>query len=179
MEEIRIYYSFWKRLLLNLLFIVSFVAMIWFFAADEGIRDADAMMVFCIILFCFFFLFYLFLLFNSLVEKVSHRPCMVISDKGIAVNGLLKKKFINFSDVVRFELRQITWPYNELLVIYNPEASKKILEGLNVILRLIRQKENYQEGLDILFIDMEAKKLCNLLNERLSQIPSSDVKDES
>ena len=63
-------------------------------------------------------------------------------------------------------------------VFYNPEASKKKLEGLNIILRLLRQSKIYHEGIDISFIDMKAEELCNMLNEKLSQIPSPDVEEE-
>ena len=177
MEEIRIYHSFWKRLLQSIFFIVSFGTMGCLFVTDEYIRDADFLTILTVIFVSISCLYGFFLMFVTIWERVGNKPFLTISDKGIAVNGLLKKKNINFADVVSFDFRQDYYLYS-LSVFYNPEASKKKLEGLNIILRLLRQSKIYHEGIDISFIDMKAEELCNMLNEKLSQIPSPDVEEE-
>lgn len=172
MEEIRIYHLFWKRLLRSVLIIVLSALLAWLFAAN-----GDNMFGVIFILYSYCILYGFFLIFESLWEKISHRPYLVISDKGIAVNGLLKKKYIDFSDVVGFNVKQFLY-LHIISVFYNPEASKKKLEGLNVIQRLSRQRQFYQEGIDVSFINMDAYKLCKLLNERLFQNPLPVVEEE-
>ena len=170
MEEIRIYHPFWKRLLWSVLIIVLSALLAWLFAANGDNMFGVILNSFCI-------LYGFFLIFESLWEKISHRPYLVISDKGIAVNGLLKKKYIDFSDVVGFNVKQFKY-LHIISVFYNHESSKKKLGDLNVIQRLFRQRKFYQEGIDISFIDMDAYNLCILLNERLFQNPLPVVEEE-
>jgi len=181
MEEIRIYHSFWKRLVQCTLYIAFSAALIWIFlfAADEDLLDGNVLMIVAFISACFLCLYGFLLMFNLLGEKVGHRPFMVISDRNITVKGLLKKKFISFADVELFSVRNLdSFGMKTLSIYYNPEASKIKLENLNVFLRLLRQKKTYSEAIDVSYIDMDAEKLCDLLNERLSQNPLPIAEEE-
>lgn len=146
---------------------------------DEDIRDANVMsMIVSVILYCIFCMYGFFLMFTSLREKICHQPYLTISDKGLVMNGILKKKYIDFTDVEYFDKIDQKLGLGKLIVTYNPEVSKKKLKDLNIILRLLRQSKFYQEQIDISFINMKVEELCNLLNERLSQNSSPIIEEE-
>ena len=170
MEEIRIYRSFWKWLLMSIFIIVSYGALILILSINKDIGDAVAGDFKYLIIISFFCVLYgFFLLFESLWEKFSPRPYIVITDKGIAVNTLLKKKYIDFADVARFDVKQVYFlqALQVLLVHYKPEVLEKKLEGLNTIQRIFRKMKINPEKLKLMFIDKDMTLLCYNLNEHL------------
>ena len=79
----------------------------WFLVTDEYIRDADFLTILSVIFVSISCLYGFFLMFVTIWERVGNKPFLTISDKGIAVNGLLKKKTSTLQMLFRLTLDRI------------------------------------------------------------------------
>lgn len=127
-------------------------------------------LVFTWICILFFGLGSLLLLYWLLKERLTGQPYLTISDEGIVYDSVWKQFDIRFADVESFVL--LGGRQNKFIGIhYKKGVERKKLAGANGVGRLFRKfnlaVSGTQESLSMSGTSMNAKDLCDMLNERL------------
>ena len=163
MEEIRLYHSVWKTLLLAIFCLAFSVSFVVLFLLGEEFRwsDYDVIALVGFGVFIFIGLYGIYFLFVLLKERLWHQPYMTITDKSIIVNSI-KKHEINIADVDCFDVVSFSMGNVRLFIYYKPTAERP------------KKKTN----IDVSFIEVKASVLYDLLNERIPQQSSPIVQEE-
>jgi hypothetical protein len=165
MEEIKIYHSFWRMLLMGiggLLFAVMIILIL------RSPRPGNVIIGYIGIV--FFGLGGLALIYWALKERLTGRPFLTINEEGIICNGGWKQYEIHFADVDSFVL--LGGRQNKIIGIhFKKSVEHQKMEDANIIGRLVRKLNlavsGTQESISLSGVPMKAKVLCDILNERL------------
>ena len=165
MEEIKIYHSFWRMLILFLA-CIAFVAGCFFML--EHTKDVLHIFVAWIGI-VFFGLCGLYMLYAIIKERLTGKPFLKITDESIIREGV-KQTIIHFADVESFEV--VTMKNQQFVAVhYKPSVEQKKLDETNTLDRSVRNLNrklvNAQENISTVGTGMKAEVLCDLLNERL------------
>lgn len=165
-EEIRIYHSPWRIMLLVLVCMVFTAASI----ALLLYHTRNAVQIFFLWAGIIFFgLGGIKVLVETLREYLMHKPFLTITDKSIIRQSIVKKYVIHFDDVELFEVVKLN--NQELIAIHYKSAIefRKIDEG-NIIERSLRLLNhnliNAQETITTIATGINTQELCDLLNKR-------------
>ena len=165
MEEIRIYHSLWRMLLLVL---ASFaIAVAGFFIAIHSPKGFHIIVGWISVV--FFGLGGLYMLYGMLKERLTGKPFLMITDKCIIIETM-KQTIVNFADVKSFEVLKVR-QQKFIAIHYKPNVEQQKMDEAGTIGRsfrsLNRRLVNAQETISTTGTGMKAEELCDLLNERL------------
>ena len=167
MEEIRIYHSPWRMLLLalgSMAFVALSVLMLnhpkngfHVFVAWSGI--------------VFFGLCGLYILYATFKERLTGKPFLTITDTCIISQGV-KQTVINYADVESFEVVKMK-DQKFVAIHYKPNMELQKMDDAGTVGRSVRSLNrrlvNAQETISIVGTNLNAQDLCDLLNERLKR----------
>ena len=145
MEEIKIYHSLWRMLLLilgSILFVLGGIYVLHMHKNVFHLVVGWSSIV-------FFGCGGIVLLWSFLKERLFDQPHLTINDEGISYRGMK------------------TWHYK-------PVVELQKMENASILGRLFRSMNicliNAQESISVVDISMKADELCHLLNQRLKRI---------
>ena len=168
MQEIRIYHSLWRTLLLVL------CAAAFTYACVTMLIDPRVnlfMKLIAVIGVVFFGLGSLFMLFMLIRERLAHQPFMTITDKCVIVRGA-QAFVVNFSDVEAFEMIQVG-SQKFVAIHYKPNVEVQKMEDASFLGRMVRRLNisvgDAQEHLSTSGMSMKIEELFSILNDRLKQ----------
>ena len=167
MEEVRIYHSPWRMLLLVLgclVFVVLSILMLYHpkngfhvFVAWIGIA--------------FFGLCGLYMIYSMFKERLTGKPFLTITDTCIISQGV-RETIINFADVKSFQVVKMR-DQKFVAIHYKPDVEQQKMNEASSVGRSIRSLNrrlvNAQGNISTTGTGMKAKELCDLLNERLKR----------
>ena len=167
MEEIRIYHSPWRMLLLIVASLAFAVA--GFSMAIHSTKGFHIVVGWIGVV--FFGLGGLYMLYGTLKERLKGRPFLTITDEAVITEGM-KRTVIRFADVKSFNV--VKMERQEFVAVhYKPGVEQQKLDESNVLDRSIRQLNrqlvNAQENISTTGTGMKAQELCDLLNERVKR----------
>ena len=166
MEEIKIYHSPWRMLLLLLICAGATAGSIFMLHHPKtGFHVFVAWL--CI---AFSGLGGLYMLYYTLKESISDIPYLTITDTSCTIIQGDKHTVINFADVESFEVARIR--NQEFVTIhYKPDVENQKIENASIHGRILREMNkglvNAQEIIATTGTSMETQELYNLLNDRL------------
>lgn len=167
MEEIKIYHSPWRMLLLGL-GSMAFVAM-GVFMLQHPDNSFHVIVAWASIL--FFGPCGIYTLYAMLKERLTNRPYLTITDKSIILQGT-KQIAINFADVQSFQVVKMG-SQKFVAIHYKPDVEQQKMDDASTIARSIRSMNrrmvNAQENISTVGTGMKAEELCDLLSERLGK----------
>lgn len=167
MEEIRIYHSPW-RILLIVLGCFVFVALSIFML--NNIKNVFYVLVAWLGI-AFFGFGGLYLLYSLFMERLINKPFLTITDTCIISQGL-KQTIINFADVKLFQVVKMG-DHKFVAIHYKSDVEQQKMNEAGSVGRSIRSLNrrlvNAQENISITGTDITAEELCDLLNERLKR----------
>ena len=165
MEEIRIYHSPWRMLLLALGCLV-FVALsiLMLNHPKNGFHVLVAWLGIA-----FFGLGGLYMLYSTFKERLTGKPFLTITDTCIISQGV-KQTVINFADVKSFQVVKMR-DQKFVAIHYKPSVEQQKMDEAGTMSRNIRSLNrrlvNAQETISTTGTGMKSQELCDLLNERL------------
>ncbi|MBO7138540.1 MAG: hypothetical protein J6V92_08770 [Bacteroidaceae bacterium] len=165
MEEIRIYHSPWRMLLLALVcFVFVALSILMLNNPKNGFHVLVAWLGIA-----FFGMGGLFMLYATLRERLTGKPFLTITDTCIIYLGV-KQTVINFADVKSFEVVKMK-DQKFVAIHYKPNVEQQKMDKASSVGRGIRSLNrrlvNAQENISTTGTGMKAEELCDLLNERL------------
>ncbi|MBR6121046.1 MAG: hypothetical protein IKQ05_01480 [Prevotella sp.] len=165
MEEIKIYHSLWRMLLMGIGGL-AFAVMIFLILRSP--RPGNVIIGYIGII--FFGLGGLALIYWALKERLTGRPFLTITDEGIIYNGGWKQYEIRFADVNSFVL--LGGRQNKFIGIrFKEGVERRKMEDANIIGRLARKfnlaVSGTQESISLSGVPMKPQELCDILNKRL------------
>lgn len=165
MEEIRIYHSFWRMLLLALASLAFVVLCVPILSHPKSVFYV----VVALAGIAFFGYCGLYILYAMLKERLTGRPYLIINDEAVISEGV-KQTVIHFADVESFNV--VKMGKQEFVSIhYKSGVELQKLGEANALDRSVRKLNrrlvNAQENISTKGTGMKAEALCHLLNERL------------
>ena len=167
MEEIKIYHSVWRMLLISIS-CLAFAAI-----AVMMLHSPQTNHMIAWIGVVFFGLGGLSLLYWLLKERLTGQPFLTITDEGVIYSGGWKQYEIRFADVNSFSL--LGGRQNKIIGIHFKDGvERQKMEDANIIGRLARRfnlaVSGTQESISLSGVSMKAQELCDLLNDRLKHM---------
>ena len=167
MQEIKIYHSVWRTLLL-LLCGAAFTYVSVMILMDS--RTNFFMNIIAVIGIVFFGLGSLFMLIMVVRERLAHQPFMTITDKSVIVRGT-KAFVVNFSDVKSFKMIHVG-SQKFVAIHYKPNVEVQKMEDASFLGRMVRRINmgvgDAQEHLGTTGMRMKIEELFSILNDRLT-----------
>ena len=165
MEEIKIYHSLWRMLLMGIGGLAFAVLM-----SSMSCSPKAGNVIIGYIGIVFFGLGGLALIYWALKERLTGRPFLIITDEGIIYSGGWKQYEIRFADVNSFVL--LGGRQNKIIGIrFKKGVERQKMEDANIISRLARKfnmtVSGTQESISLSCVPMKAQELCDILNKRL------------
>lgn len=165
MEEIKIYHSPWRMLLLALASLAFAVA--GFFMTIHSPKGFHIIVGWISVV--FFGLGSLYMLYGTLKERLTGKPFLTITDEAVIMDGM-KQAVIRFADVKSFNV--VKMGRQEFVAVhYKAGVEQQKLDEANALDRSIRKLNrrlvNAQENISTNCTGMKAQELCDLLNVRL------------
>ena len=176
MEEIKIYHSLWRMLLMGiggLAFAVMIISIL------HSPRAGNVIIGYIGIV--FFGLGGLALIYWALKERLTGRPFLTITDEGIIYNGGWKQYEIRFAEVKSFVL--LGGRRSKIIGIhYKKGVERQKIEDASLVGRIARKfnlaVSGTQESISVSSVSMKAQELCDILNERLKMKSYSEMRKE-
>lgn len=168
MEEIRIYHSPWRMLLL-FLGSVAFVAGSIFML--QHTRNGFHVII-AWLSNVFFGWCGIYMLYGTVKERLTGRPFLTITDEECIVSEGFWQSLIRFAEVE--SLHVVKMGKQKFVAIhYKPDVEQQKMNEASTIGRSIRSLNrrlvNAQENISTNGTGMKAEELCDLLNERLKR----------
>ena len=168
MQEIKIYHSVWRTLLL-LLCGAAFTYASVMILMDS--RTNFFMNIIAVMGVVFFGLGSLFMLIMVVRERLAHQPFMTITDKSVIVRGT-QAFVVNFSDVQSFKMIHVG-SQKFVAIHYKPNVEVQKMEDASFLGRMVRRINmgvgDAQEHLGTTGMSMKIEELFGILNDRLKQ----------
>ena len=166
MEEIRIYHSVWRMLLMSI-GSLAFAAIGWTLLDSPRTNHVIAW-----IGIIFFGLGGIALLYWLIKERVTGQPFLTITEEQIVCNGGWKRYEIRFADVKSFVL--LSGRQNKIIGIrYKKGVERRKMEEASLVGRLARkfnlEVSGTQESISVSGVSVKAQELCDILNSRLQK----------
>ena len=183
-EEIRIFRSVWKNILLSLASFV-FAALGVLISLDEGKNDLTVFVVSWVCI-PFSILGGLIIAYKVLKERLSQTPFLVIKDKKVVINDNGTSE-VPFADVEAFFLADMQIPKaakNVTLIgiRYKEDAEQLRWDNANRMSRAVRKSNmrsvGVQEVIPTVGLTIKPQALCNLLNKRLEEFKSLQKEED-
>jgi len=167
MEEIRIYHSPWRMLLLVLgCFVFVAFSILMLNHPNNGFHVLVAWLGIA-----FFGLCGIYILYSMFKERLTGMPFLTITDTCIISQGV-KQTVINFADVKSFQVVKMR-DQKFVAIHYKPDVEQQKMDEASSVGRSIRSLNrrlvNAQENISTTGTGMKAEELCDLLNERLKR----------
>ena len=164
MEEIRIYHSPWRMLLL-------FLGSVAFVAGGIFMLQQGSHVFIAWLSIVFFGWCGLYMLYGTLKERLTGRPYLTITDEAVICEGM-KQTVIRFADVKSFQV--VKMGEQEFVAVhYKPELEQQKMDEANILDRSVRKLNrrlvDSQENISTNGTGKKAQALCDLLNERLKR----------
>ena len=167
MEELRIYQSPWRLLLLTFGSIAMTALSVFMIHFHRNLFVWVAGWIGIL----FFGLCSLVYLFSMFKEWLMHRPFLTIKDDCL-IRQAPRKLVVNFADVESFSVRKVR-DSAFIAIHYKPNVERQKMENASIFGYLFRsmnkQLINAQDSITTTGLSMKAEDLCDLLNERLKQ----------
>ena len=170
MNEVHIYHSFWRTLPLTLgscMFLYIGVMMFNDPFFSHKLIGIIGMLFFAIAM--------LIIPYQTIKERLTHQPYMIITDKCVIVNGF-KSFVVDFADVESFEIVRIAMSNTRqkfISIHYKPNVEMQKMEETSFFGRMLRKLNSRlsgaQEHLTTDGTSMKLQDLLDLLNERLKR----------
>jgi len=170
MNEVHIYHSIWRTLLLTLgscMFVYIGVMMFNDPFFSHKLIGIIGMLFFAIAM--------LIIPYQTIKERLTHQPYMIITDKCVIVNGF-KSFVVDFADVESFEIVRIAMRNSKqqfISIHYKPNVEMQKMEEASFFGRMLRKLNSRmagaQEQLTTTGTSMKLQELLDLLNERLKR----------
>lgn len=165
MEEVKIYQSPWRLLLLTFASIAMTALSVFMIHFHRNLFEWVAGWIGIL----FFGLCSLIYLFSMFKEWLMHRPFLTIKDDCL-IRQTPRKMVVNFADVESFSVGKVQ-DTAFIAIHYKPNVERQKMENASIFGCLFRtlnkQLINAQDSITTAGLSMEAEDLCNLLNERL------------
>jgi hypothetical protein len=123
----------------------------------------------------FFAIAMLIIPYQTIKERLTHQPYMIITDKCVIVNGF-KSFVVDFADVESFEIVRIAMRNSKqqfISIHYKPNVEMQKMEEASFFGRMLRKLNSRmagaQEQLTTTGTSMKLQELLDLLNERLKR----------
>lgn len=167
MEELKIYHSVWRDLLILLGGLILCALMVFLICHPKNIFHLIIGWVGVV----FTGLGCIIILFDRVIRLISGQPFMKITDKEIIFYGM-GQTVIKFDDVESFSVAE-TNNQNYIVIHYKPHVERSKMDKAGKFSRFIRSV-NYtlvggQEAFSTVGTCIKAQELCNLLNQRLKE----------
>ena len=167
MEEVKIYSSLWRMMLLILACLLFVFAGIFILHMHRNMFHLVVGWVSILVFGCFGIV----LLFSFLKERLFGQAHLTINDEELTYRRF-RTIHVRFADVASFEVREIG--DNEFLAInYKPDVERQMMQNASIFDYLLRSMNkrliDAPASISVTDISMEADELCNILNERLKR----------
>ena len=167
MEEIRVYHSPWRILLMALGCFVFIAFSIFMLNNPKSVFSV----IVAWIGIAFFGLASLSILYSLFMERLMNKPFLTITDTSIISQGI-KQTIINFADVKSFQVVKMG-DQKFVAIHYKTDVEQQKMNEASSIGRIIRflnrRLVNAQENISTTGTSIKAEELCDLLNERLKR----------
>ena len=167
MEEIKIYQSPWRVLLLTLCSILMTAAFVFIIHVHRNMFEWVIGWVGIV----FFGICCLAWSYSMFKERLMHKPFLTITSDCLICQAP-RKMVVNFADVSSFSIKKVQ-SYAFIAIHYKPNVERQKMEKASIFGYLFRtmnkQLINAQDSINTTGLSMKAENLCNLLNERLKQ----------
>lgn len=173
-EEIRIYRSVWKNVLLVLCCLALTAVSVLILFAENKKPGLDIVAWIGIPL---YFLGGLIIAYKVLKERLSHTPFLVITDKKVVMNNNGTSE-ISFADVDAFfltqmQIRRAVEDITFIGIRYKEDIELQRWNNAKQVGRIVRkyniQKVGAQEIIPTVGLAIKPQALCDLLNGRLAE----------
>lgn len=163
MEDIHIYSSVRKYSFFISFFLIFAALGVYCLTKDSS----NTKLWIATLIFCFGGLFMLYLI---LKERLARKPFLTVTDKGIIIN-VINKWEVSFADVDEFYLKDMA-SVQLICIRYKENIAIKKMNKAGWLERIIRSFnlgiQKSQESFPAHVLNMKAKELCYLLNNRLN-----------
>lgn len=165
MEEVKIYYSLWRMMLLFLASILFVLGGIFILHMHRNMFHLVVGWVSIL----FFGCCGIILLRSFLKERLFGQAHLTINDEELTYRRF-RTIHVRFADVASFEVREIG--DNEFVAInYKPDVERQMMQDANIFGYLYRSMNkrliDAPESISVSDISLTANELCHILNERL------------
>ena len=165
MEDIKIYSSLWRMMLLILACLLFVFAGIFILHMHRNVFHLVVGWVSILVFGCGGIV----LLWSFLKERLFGQAHLTINDEELTYRGM-KTWHVRFADVASFEVRRLG-DNNFVAINYKPVVELQKMENASILGRLFRSMNkhliNAQESISVVDISMKAGELCDILNQRL------------
>lgn len=167
MEEIKIYSSLWRMMLLILACLLFVFAGIFILHMHRNMFHLVVGWVSILVFGCFGII----LLFSFLKERLFGQAHLTINDEELTYRRF-RTIHVRFADVASFEVREIG--DNEFVAInYKPDVERQMMQDASffgyLLLSMNKRLIDALDSISVTDISMEANELCHILNERLKR----------
>ena len=166
MEEIKIYHSIWKNLIVVAM-CLAFVVL----GVLQLLNGRNSFLVWVGTL--FFGIGGLFMLYIILRQRITNKPFYVITDECIYMDSGMKKWEVRFADVEEFYLFNVM-SSKQIGIKYKKEVELQKMNEANSAGRTVRKINEKiagsQESLPADDFTIKPQQLCDLLNMKLNKV---------
>ena len=168
MEDIKIYSSLWRMMLLILACLLFVFVGIFILHMHRDVFHLVVGWGSILVFGCFGII----LLFSFLKERLFGQAHLTIDDEELTYRRF-RTIHVRFADVASFEVREIG--DNEFVAInYKPDVERQMMQNASIFDYLYRSMNkrliNALDSISVTDISMTADELCHLLNQRLKRI---------
>lgn len=165
MEDIKIYSSLWRMMLLILACLLFVFAGIFILHMHRNMFHLVVGWVSILAFGCCSIIF----LFSFLKERLFGQAHLTINDEELTYRRF-RTIHVRFADVASFEVKELG--DNEFIAInYKPDVERQMMQDASIFGYLFRSMNkhliNAQESISVVDISMKAGELCDILNQRL------------
>ena len=167
MEEIKIYSSLWRMMLLILACLLFVFAGIFILHMHRNMFHLVVGWVSILVFGCFGII----LLFSFLKERLFGQAHLTINDEELTYRRF-RTIHVRFADVASFEVREIG--DNEFVAInYRPDVERQMMQEASIFSYLYRSMNkrliDAPESISVSDISLTANELCNILSKRIKR----------
>lgn len=169
MEEIKIYRSMWKNVLVLIACVVFVVLSCVFFEENPTI------MILSMLLFGAGGILFLY---TVIKDSITDKPYLLITDRKVTMYNSFKEFDIFFADVDTFSATEIEGG-SYIVIKYKRSVAMAKFKDSNLILKIFRLLHiafsGAQESIPASGLEIGSEELCALLNERLEAYNKSNA----
>ena len=164
MEEVKIYSSLWRMMLLILACLLFVFAGIFILHMHRNMFHLVVGWGTILVFGCFGII----LLFSFLKERLFDQAHLTINDEELTYRRF-RTIHVRFADVASFEVRKLG--DNEFVAInYKPDVERQMMQDASIFGYLLRSMNkrliDAPDSISVTDISMEADELCNILSKR-------------
>ena len=167
MEDIKIYSSLWRMMLLILACLLFVFAGIFILHMHRNVFHLVVGWGSILVFGCFGIIF----IFSFLKERLFGQAHLTINDEELTYRRF-RTIHVCFADIASFEVREIG--DNEFIAInYKPDVERQMMQNASIFDYLLRSMNkrliNALDSISVTDISMKADELCNILSKRIKR----------